>query len=316
MMNLSMSRLLRVSFGAAIAFGAPARAAIPPTVEAMIHEAARSGDRATLEAVVKVAKATNPDDAEAIDKLGDVLMAQAEDKAKHEREEKLAAMGFFEGWTGQGQAGFGLTSGNTQETSAVLGLSLERQNLRTRHKFSGLVDYLRTNGVTARQRYAVDYALNYTLTPDIYLVGTMGWERDRFAGYARRFTESIGLGYRAIATHNMTLDLEGGPAFRQARYVEGAELPEAGGGNELNEIGARGSLAYKWTIRDGTEFTQNASVVNGDNNTTVISTTAFTTKLIGKLSTRLSFNVQNESNPLEGRKATDTATRATLVYNF
>jgi putative salt-induced outer membrane protein len=309
---------LRVSLGAIaiiVAAAAPAHAEIPPAIEAMIREAARNGEKGTLEAVVKVAKATNPNDADAIGALGSALWAEVETRQKVEREAQLASMRFFEGWTGQGQFGFGLTSGNTEETSAVFGVSLERQNLRTRHKLSALLDYLRTNGITARQRYAFDYAINYTVSDGLYLVGTFGWERDRFSGYARRFTESVGIGYRALATDSMTLDLEGGPAFRQALYTD-AQLADVGNNGQLNEIGARGSLAYKWTISDVTTFTQNASVVNGENNTTVISTTAFTTKLIGKLSTRLSFNLQNESNPLENRKPTDTTTRATLVYSF
>ena len=314
----SLSWPLRLSLGAisiAIVTAAPAYADIPPAIDAMVREAARNGDRATLDAVVKIARATNPADADAIGILASTLWAETENRQKQERQERLASMRFFLGWTGQGQAGFGLTSGNTTESSAVLGLSLERQNLRTRHKMSALLDYLRTNGITARQRYAFDYAINYTVSDGLYLVGTFGWERDRFAGYARRFTESFGIGYRALATDTMTLDLEGGPAFRQALYTD-AQLLGLESNGQLNEVGARGSLAYKWNISDVTSFTQNASIVNGENNTTVISTTALTTKLIGKLSTRLSFNLQNESNPLENRRPTDTTTRATLVYNF
>jgi putative salt-induced outer membrane protein len=314
----SLSWPLRGSLGAigvTVMTATPAHAEMPPAIEAMVREAARNGDKATLDAVVKIARATNVADSDAIGILASTLWAETEQKQKEERQQQLASMRFFQGWTGQGQMGFGLTSGNTTESSAVFGVSLDRQNLRTRHKMSALVDYLRTNGITARQRYAFDYAINYTVSDGLYLVGTLGWERDRFAGYARRFTESIGIGYRALATDTMTLDIEGGPAFRQALYTD-AQLVGLETNGQLNEVGARGSLAYKWNISDVTNFTQNASIVNGENNTTIISTTALTTKLIGKLSTRLSFNLQNESNPLENRRPTDTTTRATLVYSF
>lgn len=287
----------------------PLHAAMPATVEAMIREAAK-GDDATLAAVVKVAKATNPDDAEAIGTLASSLQAERKAAAEQARREALASRSVFEGWKGEGQIGAGLSSGNTSETSAVLGLTLTRQGLQARHKLSGLVDYLRTNGVTVRQRYAVDYQLNLSMGDHLSLVGTLGWERDRFAGYARRFTESLGLGYRAIDEDRMKLDLSAGPALRQTRYIFiNSPVPEDG-------LAGRGSLDWRWTIRDGVVLTETASVLAASDDTTLISTTGLTAKINGKLSARLSYNVQKETNPPNGLKSTDTATRATLVYGF
>lgn len=300
----------RRSFGVFVAlslFAAPAHATISAPVEAMIREAARSGDEKIVEAVVKVAVATNPDDAEAIASLGAALLADAKAKAAREHEAQLASQGLFEGWSGEGQLGAGLTSGNSDETSAVIGLKLAKEGLRTGHKLTALVDYLRSNGVTTRQKYAIGYAFNYDVGDDLYLVGTLGWERDKFAGYARRFTESAGIGYHAIATDSMTLDLEAGPALRQARLI---------GGVSEDEIGGRGSLAWRWTISDGVALTEDASVLSASDNTTLISTSALTAKLSGALSARLSFNVQKETMPAPGRTSTDTATRATIVYGF
>lgn len=286
---------------------APAQAEIPPAVDAMIREAARSGDKATLDAVAKVAKATNPDEADAIDALATSLLAQAQAKAEQEHHDKLAAQGFFEGWVGEGQLGVGLTGGNTDETSAVLGIKFRRQGLHTRQKLDAVIDYLRSNGVTTREKFAVGYSNAVVITDGLSVVGTLGWERDRFAGQARRFTESLGLGYRLINARRMTLDLEAAPALRQTRYV---------GGVEEDEFAARGSLAYRWKLKDGLALSQDASVVSGGSDTTLISTSALTARINGKLSGRMSFNVQSETDPQPGRTSTDTTTRATLVYEF
>jgi putative salt-induced outer membrane protein len=285
----------------------PLHAAIPAPVEAMVREAARSGDTATLDAVVKVAKATNPDDAAEIAALGAQLLAQAEADAAEKRKAELAERGILEGWSGEGQVGLGFSSGNTREASAVVGVALRKAGLYTRHKFTGTVDYLRSNGVTARQKYALDYSLDFILSEHLYLVGTLGWDRDRFAGYARRFTESFGVGYRAIDEADMRLDLEAGPALRQTRFIDD--------GNQ-DEFAARGSLAWKWTIQDGLALSQDGSALYTDSNTTLISNTALTAKLNGKLSTRLTFHLQKETDPPLGRKSTDTATRFMLVYDF
>ncbi len=302
-------------FFALVAFAAscvalPIRAAIPPEVEAMIREAARSGDEATLGTVVKIAQTTNPDDATAITLLGaqltDEIKANAA-KAEAEKREKIAAEGILEGWKGQGEAGIGLASGNTDELSAAASLSLTRNAIRTRQKFQTLLDYQRTNGATSRRKYGLGYGFDYLFHDGLYVYGFAGWEQDKFAGYARRFTQSAGVGVRALKTETMTLDLDVGPALRQTRYVDGLD--------EFS-VATRGSLAWRWKMKSGMQLTQDASVLSDEQNTTWISKTALTAALSHPLSARLSFNVQRESQPAGGRKPTDTATRATIVYDF
>ncbi len=290
------------------------RPAISPAVEAMLQEAGRTGDATTLASVVKVAKAENPQDAKAIDALGVRLMTDVQTKqreaatrARQAEEARLASLGAFDGWSGQGEAGFGVTSGNTDQMSALVGLKLAKDGLKARHKLNASLDYQETDGQLSRERSLVTYGLNYLLGEGYYLSSSLGWERDEFAGFARRFTESLGIGLRLIQRPGMTLDVDGGPALRQTRFTNGTAS---------SEFGARGSLAYRWTIRDGFTVSQDASIVTSDGNTTLISTSALTAKLTSFISARMSFNVQSESDPLPGGQATDTATRASFVYSF
>jgi putative salt-induced outer membrane protein len=290
------------------------RPAIAPPVEAMVREAGRIGDATTLASVVKVAKSNDPEEAGAIDALGVKLMGDIQTKAREAAAKareaeiaRLASLGTFDGWSGQGEAGFGVTTGNTSQRTALIGLKLAKDGLRARHKFAAALDYQETDGLRTRERYAVSYGLNYLLGEGLYLSSSLGWERDEFAGFARRFTESLGVGVRLIDRTGMTLDIDGGPALRQTRFTND---------QSDNEFGARGSLTYRWTIRDGFTFSEDASVVTSDGNTTLISATALTAKLTSFISTRMSFNVQSETQPLPGRQATDTVTRASIVYSF
>lgn len=287
---------------------------ISPAIEAMLQKAGRTGDATTLASVVKVAKAEHPQEARAIDVLGVKLMAdvqarqrEAATRAREAEEARLASLGAFDGWSGQGEAGFGLTSGNTDQMSALIGLKLAKDGLKARHKLNASLDYQETDGQLSRERSLVTYGLNYLLGEGYYLSSSLGWERDEFAGFARRFTESLGIGIRLVQRPGMTLDVDGGPALRQTRFTDGT-------GD--NQFGARGSLAWRWTVRDGFTVSEDASIVTSDGSTTLISTSALTAKLTSFISARMSFNVQSESDPLPGRKATDTATRASLVYSF
>lgn len=287
--------------------------AISPEVEAMILEAGR-GDATTLASVVKVAKSNHPDESRAIDILGAKLMGDIQTKqreaaarAREAERARLAALGTFDGWSGQGEAGFGITTGNSDQISALVGLKLNKQGLNARHNLSAVVDYQQTDGQLSRERYAINYGLNYLLRDGLYISSTLAWERDKFTGFARRFTESLGIGYRVIGKPNMTLDIDGGPALRQTLYTTGVKE---------DQFGARGSLTYRWTIKDGWTVSEDASVVTSDGNTTLFSNTALSAKFSEVISGRISFNVQSDTDPLPGRQNTDTATRASIVYSF
>jgi len=285
----------------------PALAQIPPTVEAMIRAAAQSGDEAELKAVVKAAKATNPAAAAEIEALADAELARMRTAAAAKREAELKSRGFFDGWTGAGEAGLSLSGGNTKESSGVVGLKLNKEGLQVRHKVAALADYLRTNGETTREKFMASYGLDYKFSDRFYVYGQGMWERDRFGGYSRRFTESLGLGYTAIDRDNMSLYLEAGPSLRQTRYV---------GGDSDSQLAGRANLAYRWTIRDGLVFSQDAGALMGSGGSTITSDTALTTRLFGAVSARVSFNVEHETNPPAGLKKTDYATRLTGVYEF
>ena len=283
----------------AVIFATPALAdPLPPDVEAMIREAAKSP--ADLKAVVKAAKATNPHSAAEID----ALVAELQSEVDEAHKAKLASAGIFDNWSGSGQVGFNHTSGNTDDTNITAGLSLTKDGLHFRHKLNFSMDRESTSGVLTANRYLANYELDYKFNDRLYAYGLGGWDRDPFSGFSRRFSESGGVGYSLLTGPAMTLDLTGGPAFRQTTFVDGTHL---------YETTARAALEFAWKIRDSLTLSENASVYVNSQET---STTALTEALTSALSARVSFDVIHEEKPLAGRKSTDTATKVSLVYGF
>lgn len=276
-------------------------APIPDAVAAMIDAAA--GDPVQLKAVADVAKKTNPNSVAEID--GKV--AAIEKSRADAREAQLASQGFFQGWTGSGEAGGFISSGNTQNRGAAVGLTLTKETRKWKHALRGLVDYQEDNGRVSRERYFAGYEGNYNITTDFYALMTLSYERDPFTGFNRRFSESLGLGYKLINSPRLVVAVEGGPALRQTRFVSGLED---------NSFAARGAVNAKWIINDNLTLTENATIFYDDFNTSLYSLTALTAKLSGALSARLSFQFNSESNPPPGREDVDTVTRATVVYSF
>ncbi len=291
--------MTKMHFAAAVAALAVSNAAlaapIPPAVEAMIREAGSDVDT-----VAKVAKRSHPDSATEIDALvASMAASRAADK-----EARLARAGIFDNWTGEGELGVNYTTGNTKDFGVSASVGLTKDGIKFRHKLKGLVDRQKSNGFVTRNRGMADYELNYKFNARLYLYGLGGWERNTFAGFSRRFTESAGAGYSLLKTDSMTLDLTGGPAFQQTRYVDG---------RRENDVTARAGAEFAWAIRDDLKFSETAAIFVGNQWT---STTALTFVLNDALSSRASFDVIHENNPPLGRRATDTATRLSLVYGF
>jgi putative salt-induced outer membrane protein len=279
------------------AYAAP----IPAPIADMIHAA--SGDDATLTAIVTTAKKTNPDSIAEIDAL--VAQLKSDAAAKHEAE--LAQRDVFDGWKGQGEAGLSNSTGNSSETAAALGLHFTRVGLQWDHAIDTTADYSRADGVTTKSRYFAGYNTRYKFDDSLYATGLVSWENNRFAGFSRRLTESLGVGYTIINNPDLLLAVEAGPALRQTTYIDGTSD---------SNLAARLALRNRWLILPNLTFTENFAYLYSSQNSTITSDTALTATLTGKLSARLSYHIQNESNPPDGLENTDTLTRLTLVYSF
>ena len=295
-------------------------AALPPSVKAMIDAAIESGNKQDVLAVVKIAKATNPDDLAEIDALMSAYNARlAEQAAAAQREKQQAS--FFKNWTGQGEIGGFRSTGNTKSLGLSGGVKLVKDAVKWRLNFQARADYERNGGNTTRDQLSATIEPNYKFDKRLYAYGLGQFERDRFQGFSARYTISGGLGYELVKTDDVRLAVKAGPAFRITNFT---------GGGSKSSLAALAGLDFDWKISDSLKFSQDAGgtyasdaqgfssavVVIDSDNTSLTATSALDAKLIGALSARLSYTIEHETNPPAGRIKTDTLSRATLVYDF
>ena len=276
---------------------------LPEPVRQMVDRAAASGDEAKTAAVVAVAKETNPDSAAEID----AIVAKHADARKAAREAEIRDAGLLQNWKGSGELGGSFATGNSDAVTVAVGLRLAREGIAWRHSIQALADVERSEGVNTQERYLFGYQADWKFSERGYLWGRFGWERNQVAGLKSRFTEALGLGYVLVDEPGMRFAMEGGPALSQTKLITG---------EYENRFGGRLGGNFRWDWTPATRFTQDAFVIFDNYNGSFQSNTALTTKLLGALSARMSFSLQHETNPPEGREKTDTITRATLVYDF
>jgi putative salt-induced outer membrane protein len=276
---------------------------VPEPVVRIITEAANSGNGATLQTAIALAKATNPRSLPEID----ALVANLQSQAAATRAARLSMQGFFEGWSGEGEIGASLTTGTSKNKTLALGIGLTRDGLDWRHKINAIANYQRSNNVTTADRYLASYEANYKFTPRLYAFGLLQWEQDKFSGYNSRYTEALGVGYTLVDTAQFNWVVSGGPALRQTKLITH---------RSESDTSARANTVFLWNISPTTVFSEDLGMYVGGSDNTYYSTTALTTKIMGNISARASFNVISESNPPPTIQKTSTITRFTLVYSF
>lgn len=282
----------------------------PDPVATMLAAAMASAKDADVEAVAKLAKETNPEDAEQIEER--LLAYRAErkrlrDEAAAAERAKLAAAKFWQNWKGEGQIGASQSSGNTESVGLSAGLALARKGIDWTHKMRAQADYQRNNGQTSVERYLAELEPQYRINDRTFAFGLGRWEHDRILGYDTRWNLSGGLGYKVFDSKKMTLSLKGGPAFRQTDFVNG---------EEDTELTALAGIDFGWQISPTLRLTQVASTIIGEANGSTSSQTALSAKLTGALSARIAYSAQIDTSPPPGIESVDTQTRFTLVYGF
>jgi putative salt-induced outer membrane protein len=235
------------------------------------------------------------------------LAGRLRSDAEEARVAKLRSQTFFEGWKGEGEIGASLTTGTSNSKTLALGVYLTKEDLEWRYKIAAIANYQRSDDVTTAERYLASYEGNYRFTPRFYALGLLQWEQDRFAGFNARYSESLGAGYTIIDTPLFNWQISSGPALRQTKLVTHEAQSDAS---------LRADALFLWKISPATVFNEEIGAYIGGNDSTYFSTTSLTTKIMGDLSARTSFNITSESNPPPRIDNTNTITRVTLVYSF
>lgn len=316
-----MPRLaLATAICVAASFSTPAPAALPPPVKAMIDAAIASGNKQDVLAIVKIAKATNPDDLAEINSIMSDYNARMAQQAATALREKQEA-DFFENWEGQGQIGGFRSTGNTRNMGISGGIKLVKDAVKWRLNVQARADYERNKGKTSREQISATIEPNYKFDKRLYAYGLAQFERDRFQGFSARYTLSGGLGYELVKSKDVRLAVKAGPAIRMTDFAEG---------DSQSSLAALIGVDFDWKISDHLKFSQDAGgtwasdaqgftsavAVIDSENTSFTATSALDAKLLGALSARLSYTFEHETNPPVGRAKTDTLSRATLVYDF
>jgi putative salt-induced outer membrane protein len=284
--------------------------ALPPAVRLMIETAIAEGDEAAARHVIAIARKVAPGGDHDIDAIEQAWNNSLAARAAEQEEERLAGLrnaGPLDAWSGHVELGSSRSTGTSSNLGAFASINLERATIDWSHRLVASANVQQTNGDTSAERLLGSWQPNYRIRNEAYAFGLAQYERDPFAGYDARATLGAGMGYRPLDTPILKLELEGGPAVRYTNPIDDLERTHLVG---------RGSINLQWQIMPTLKLTQQTAVFLETKANNAAATTTLDTKLIGKLKTRISYNVQYEDNTPLGTGAFNTQSRVTFLLGF
>jgi putative salt-induced outer membrane protein len=222
----------------------------------------------------------------------------------HEVEEET---GPVSPWAGKARLGYLATSGNTDNSSLAGAFEISYSAEKWAHFFEAATFEASQSNVTTAEAYSAGWKSERALAEFSYLFGRLDWRKDRFSGYDKQFSQTLGYGHRLIDIEKHSLNGELGLGARQSDLADG---------RSESETILTGGLYYIWSISENAEFTQDLLVEVGDENTFFQSKTAVSATLVGNLALVASYTIKNNSKVPLGNDKTDTFTAVSFEYSF
>ena len=152
-----------------------------------------------------------------------------------------------------GDLGFVSTAGNTSVTTLSVGDKLVGRTGKVVLTQLFSLIYGRNEGEENANSILFRGRMDYPLSGKLSLYGFGGYERNKFAGIARRFDEGVGLAYKAWRHPMNELTIEAGLGqVQESRYLAGT----FGATSKNNFTSARAAAGYKHLFTKTAYFSQ------------------------------------------------------------
>jgi putative salt-induced outer membrane protein len=222
-------------------------------------------------------------------------------------------------WTGKGEAGLVIASGNTETKTANAKLLLATEVDKWKHQFGGAALYASSDpdGTTA-QRWEAFEQTDYNFSPRNFWFGAVRYEDDEFSGFEYQAIVSSGIGHKFIDSDVTKFSGTAGLGYK---FFETRDAFDDAGvliapGESDSEVVFRGTLEYDHKFTATTSLLDKFVVEAGSQNTFLQNDVALQVKMTDVLALAVGYSVRHNTDPQVGFEKTDTLTTVNLVYEI
>jgi putative salt-induced outer membrane protein len=248
-----------------------------------------------------------------------------------------------QGWSGSGEAGLAVASGNTKSENVNAKVDLKFNDDRWKDDFYVLAlrnkanvttttldtsttppsTISNTNYRTTADRWEGGASVGYKVDERSYIVGALRYEHDEFAPYDYQYIASLGYGYQVLKNPHDELSFEVGAGYKvvqpTAFYVSNPNPPpdliKLKPDSDSNPAG-RGKIDYKHSFNANTSIVNSFLVESASGNTFIQNDLGLAVKMTNALALKATYEVRHNSEVADGFKKTDQLLTTNLVYSF
>ncbi|HEY8540040.1 MAG TPA: DUF481 domain-containing protein, partial [Steroidobacteraceae bacterium] len=207
-------------------------------------------------------------------------------------------------WTGKGEAGLVISTGNTETKSANLKVALENETDSFKHKLGSSALYASSDGEgTTAQRWDLFGETHYNFSQRNFTFAAGRYEDDRFSGFEYQATLSGGVGRKFIETDRTSFvgTVGVGYKFFETRDTFDEETGELIAlGESDDEVIFRGTLDFEHRFTETTSLIDKFIVEAGAENTFLENALALQVKMTDVLALAVGYVVRHNTDPPVG----------------
>jgi putative salt-induced outer membrane protein len=222
-------------------------------------------------------------------------------------------------WTGKGEAGLVVSSGNTETETANVKIAMahERDKWKNAFGLNGL--YASDDTGATAQRWEAFTQSDYNFSPKTFWFGAARYEDDRFSGFEYQATVSTGLGRKFIDTDRTKFVGTAGVGYK---FFETQDVFDDVTGVLIEEGAREEQVVFRSTLDFDHKFTETTSLIDkfiveaGSDNTFYQNDISLQVKINAVLALAVGYSVRHNTDPPLGFEKTDTLTTVNLVYEI
>jgi putative salt-induced outer membrane protein len=229
----------------------------------------------------------------------------------------LAAVPAHADWSGKGETGLVVSSGNTNTESANAKMQVINELPDWKIAFGGAVLYASDEEGKTANRWETFGQLDWNFTQRNFLFGAGRYEQDEFSGFRYQATASYGIGRRVFDSPatKLTATLGAGYKFFETRDAfdeTTGVLIEAGESDR--EVVFRSTVDFDHQFTPTTNLINKFIVESGADNTFLQNDLSLQVKMTDVLALAVGLSVRHNTQPPAEFQETDTLTTINLVY--
>lgn len=222
----------------------------------------------------------------------------------------------FAQWTGKGQLGAALSTGNGDSLNANAKAEIKLTVDEWEHRLGFAIEYESDDRRSTSQRFELDGDSRYSFSPRGFWFGGFRYQDDRFSGFRYQATVAGGIGHRFIDSDRTKLNGHVGLGYKATETRDAIDpntqllVP----GSKNDSLAAVGGLDWEHQVSESTKVYNNFAFEAARQNNFVRNEIGVSVAMTSRLALAVAYTFRHNTDPPVGYDKTETLLTVNIVY--